>query len=79
MKYCQQLKTCTAYLKLVRVSIKQIILTSAYRIPPVKYPRKMAQKSKCMFVCMKNEDPASNSGIISIYKVYMVLYFVVKF
>ena len=33
------------------------------------YPGKMRQKSKSSFVSLKMEDPASNTGIISIYKV----------
>ena len=39
------------------------------RPPTVKYPGKMTQQSKSSFVSLKMEDPASNSGIISIYKV----------
>ena len=39
------------------------------RPPPIKYPKKMAQKSKSCFLAMKTEDPASNTGIISLYKV----------
>ena len=39
------------------------------RIPAVKYPKKMAEKSNSWFLTLKMEDPASNSGIISLYKV----------
>ena len=39
------------------------------RPPTIKYPGKMTQQSKSSFVSLKMEDPASNSGIISIYKV----------
>ena len=34
----------------------------------MKYPKKMSQKSKTSFLTLKTEDPASNAGIISIYK-----------
>ena len=40
-----------------------------YRKPEVKYPKKMAEKSESSFVTLKTEDPASNAGIISLYKV----------
>ena len=43
-------------------------------MPAIKYPRKMSQKSKTSFLLMKLEDPASNSGIISIFKVQITTY-----
>ena len=43
------------------------------RVPEVRYPKKMSQKSELHFVTMKPEDPASNSGIISLYKVKHLL------
>ena len=36
--------------------------------PDIKYSRKMSEKSKSWFLTMKTEDPASNSGIISLFK-----------
>ena len=39
------------------------------RPPPVKYPKKMSEKSLSGFLTLKTEDPASNSGIIALYKV----------
>ena len=39
------------------------------RPPPVEYPKKMSEKSQSGFLTLKTEDPASNSGIIALYKV----------
>ena len=49
-----------------------IVSFTFLRAPAVKYPGKMAQKSKCSFLSLNLEDPASNLGIIKIYKVCLL-------
>ena len=44
------------------------LLTNS-RSPEVKYSQKMAEKTKTYVLDVKMEDPASNKGIIAIYKV----------
>ena len=50
-------------------SISTILILVSYRTPQVKYPKKMSEKSKSYFLTLKTEDPASNAGIIALYKV----------
>ena len=50
-------------------TLNNLLKKTSFRPPAVKYPGKMSQKSKTSFLSLKMEDPASNAGIISIYKV----------
>ena len=60
--------SCMKHLRL-KDKNKWLIFMCIFRPPKIKYPRKMSEKSESCFLTMKTEDPASNAGIISLYKV----------
>ena len=54
---------------LVKYNLFFMYLLTNSRSPEVKYSKKMAEKTKTYVLDVKMEDPASNKGIIAIYKV----------
>ena len=48
-----------------------VIIILINRVPTILYPQKMAQKSECSVVLLKQVDPSSNEGMIEISKVML--------